>query len=390
MVIPSAQSRALSPRPRLLSLRDDIALAAIPPARWDALAAGQPLLSHAFLTALHDSGCAAPATGWRARHVTAWADDALVGALPLYAKMHSYGEYVFDWAWADAYRRHQRRYYPKLVAAIPFTPTPGQRLLAPDDATRAALLAHARGMLADGAYSSLHVLFPTAAEAALCEGEGMLVRHGVQFHWDNPGYRDFADFLAAFSHDKRKKIRQERRKLAESGVAFTRKQGGEISAADWAFFHACYEGTYRAHGSTPYLSLGFFERIGRTMPEHLLLVVGTRDGRPICAALDVFDGGTLWGRYWGAPEYVPGMHFEACYYQAIEFCIERGIARFEGGAQGIHKLARGLLPVTTCSAHAIADPAFARAIADFCARERVDVAHALQELETASPFRNGA
>jgi hypothetical protein len=390
MTIPAPLSRALSPRPRTVTLRDDVPLTAIPPARWDALAAGQPLLSHAFLSALHESGCAAPPTGWRAHYVTAWADEALVGALPLYEKMHSYGEYVFDWAWADAYRRHQRRYYPKLVAAIPFTPTSGHRLLAEDDATRAALLGHARGMLAGGTFSSLHVLFPTEAEAALCEAGGMLVRHGVQFHWDNPGYRDFADFLAAFSHDKRKKVKQERRKLAESGVTFTRKVGGEISAADWAFFHACYEGTYHAHGSTSYLSLDFFKRIGRTMPEHLLLVVGTREGRPICAALDVFDGGTLWGRYWGAPEYVPGMHFEACYYQAIEFCIERGIARFEGGAQGIHKLARGLLPVTTCSAHAIADPAFAKAIADFCARERVDVAHALEELETASPFRNEA
>ena len=351
MAIPSPLSRALSARPRTVTLRDDIPLAALPPARWDALAAGQPLLSHAFLTALHDSGCASPPTGWRARYVTAWADDTLVGALPLYAKMHSYGEYVFDWAWADAYRRHQRRYYPKLVAAIPFTPTPGQRLLAPDDATRVALLGHARGMLAGDACSSLHVLFPTAAEAALCETEGMLVRHGVQFHWDNPGYRDFTDFLAAFSHDKRKKVKQERRKLAAAGVAFTRKVGREISAADWSFFHACYEGTYQAHGSTPYLSLDFFDRIGRTMPEHLLLVLGTRDGRPICAALDVFDGGTLWGRYWGAPEYVPGMHFETCYYQAIEFCIERGIARFEGGAQGLHKLARGLLPVKIGRAH---------------------------------------
>ena len=381
MAIPTPLSRALSPRPPSLVLRDDVALAQIAAARWNELAAGQPLLSHAFLTALHDSGCAAPRTGWRARYVTAWADDALQGALPLYEKMHSYGEYVFDWAWADAYRRHQRRYYPKLVAAIPFTPTPGPRLLAADDATRGALLA-------GGAFSSLHVLFPTPAEAALCEAGGMLVRHGVQFHWDNPGYGDFADFLAAFSHDKRKKVKQERRKLAAAGVKFQRKVGGEISAADWAFFHACYEGTYHAHGSTPYLSLEFFERIGQSMPANLLLVLGTRDGRPICAALDVFDGTTLWGRYWGAPEYVPGMHFEACYYQAIEFCIERGIARFEGGAQGVHKLARGLLPVATSSAHAIADQAFERAIADFCARERVDVAHALEELETASPFRS--
>jgi predicted N-acyltransferase len=215
----------------------------------------------------------------------------------------------------------------------------------------------------------------------------MIVRHGVQFHWENPGYRDFADFLAAFSHDKRKKVKQERRKLAEAGLTFVRRVGRDITAADWAFFYRCYESTYRAHHSTPYLSPDFFERIGATIPEHLLLVLGHRNGRPLCAALDVFDGTTLWGRYWGTKDYVPALHFETCYYQAIEFCIERRITHFEGGAQGIHKLARGFLPVTTCSAHAIADPEFARAIADFCARERTDVAHAVGELEEASPFR---
>ena len=376
------------PRPRTLELRDDLPLASIPAAQWDALASGQPMLSHAFLSALHATGCASPRSGWHPRYVTAWAGNALAGAVPLYAKTHSYGEYVFDWAWADAYRRHGRRYYPKLVAAIPFTPTPGQRLLAHDEATRSALLAHARGMLGGDAYSSLHLLFLSAGEAALCEAAGMPIRHGVQFHWDNPGYRDFADFLAAFNHVKRKKVKQERRRLAESGVTFARKVGAEASAADWAFFHACYEGTYRLHGSTPYLSLEFFERIGTTMPEQLLLVIGTRAGQRVCAALDVFDARTLWGRYWGATEYVPGMHFEACYYQAIEFCIERRIARFEGGAQGIHKLARGLMPVTTFSAHAIADAAFAEAIADFCRRERVAVGDTVDELETASPFRD--
>ncbi len=375
-------------RPHGLVLRDDIALSRIPPDKWDALVPDQPLLAHAFLSALHVTECASPRTGWRPRYVTAWAGDALAGAMPLYAKTHSFGEYVFDWAWADAYRRYHRRYYPKLVAAIPFTPTAGPRLLAPDDTVRSALLAHARSLLARDEYSSLHVLFATEGDTALCAAAGMLIRHGVQFHWDNPGYRDFADFLAAFNHDKRKKVKQERRRLAESGITFTRATGRDIAGADWAFFHACYERTYRAHGSTPYLSLEFFETLGATMPEHLLLVIGARGGQPVCAALDIFARDTLWGRYWGASEYLPGLHFEACYYQAIEFCIERRIARFEGGAQGTHKLARGLMPVTTSSAHEIADPDFAAAIAEFCARERAEVGQAVDELENASPFRD--
>lgn len=386
MNIPRPPAADVPPQP--LALRDDVALNRIPAAAWDALVPGQPLLTHAFLSALHDSGCASPGTGWRPRYVTAWRGATLAGAVPLYEKMHSYGEYVFDWAWADAYRRHRRRYYPKLLVAVPFTPTTGPRLLAPDAPTRHALLAHTRGLLAAGNHSSLHVLFAPDDEIALCASAGMVVRHGVQFHWDNPGYRDFADFLAAFNHDKRKKVKQERRKLAESGVTFVRRTGREISAADWAFFHACYERTYASHGSTPYLSLEFFATLGATMPDNMLLVVGMRDGRPVCAALDVFSFDALWGRYWGTTEYLPGLHFEACYYQAIEFCIERRIARFEGGAQGTHKLARGLMPVTTSSAHAIADPDFAAAIADFCARERAEVAHAVDELETASPFRD--
>ena len=369
-------------------VRDDVALDSIAPAAWDALAGGQPFVSHAFLSALHASGCAAPRTGWTPRYLTAWHDRVLVGALPLYAKSHSYGEYVFDWGWAEAYRRHGRRYYPKLLAAVPFTPVPGPRVLASAPAVRRALLERALGLVHGGDYSSLHVLFPATAESAEGEALGMTTRHGVQFHWSNPGYRDFADFLAAFTHDKRKKVKQERRRLAEAGVTFERRCGRDIGPADWAFFFGCYERTYRAHRSTPYLTLAFFEEIGRTLAEHLLLVVGSRAGRPLCAALDVFDGDALWGRYWGATEYVPGLHFEACYYQAIDFCIERGIGRFEGGAQGLHKLARGLRPVPTHSLHAIGDPRFAAAIAEFCAQERVDVGATLDELEQATPFRD--
>jgi uncharacterized protein len=265
---------------------------------------------------------------------------------------------------------------------------PGPRLLAPDARTRRALLDTALSRLRDGHYSSLHVLFTDDEQTAEGQGATMIVRRGVQFHWTNAGYRDFGDFLAALTHDKRKKIRQERRKLAESGVSFVRKQGREITDRDWDLFFRCYQRTYRAHHSTPYLTRVFFDRLGRTMPEHMLLVIGEHGGVPLCAALDVFTSDALWGRYWGAIHPAPGLHFEACYYQAIEFCIERGIARFEGGAQGAHKLARGLLPVTTNSLHAIGDRRFAEVIADYCARERVDVAHAVDELEESSPFRD--
>jgi predicted N-acyltransferase len=379
-----------------LAIRDDIALADIAAPSWDRLAADQPLLSHAFLLALHDTGCATRATGWTPRYLTAWRDGELVGAMPLYAKSHSYGEYVFDWAWADAYRRYGRRYYPKLVCAIPFTPTPGPRLLGADPVAQATLLAHAlaalhaRGPGAHSTPSSLHLLFLPPEQAALAAASGMTIREGVQFHWQNGGYRDFGDYLAAFTHDKRKKVKQERRKLGTSGVTLARKVGRDISRADWSFFYRCYERTYRDHHSTPYLTQAFFERLGDAMPANVLLVLAMRDGRPLAAALDVFCATTLWGRYWGTLDYVAGLHFEVCYYQAIEFCIERGIERFEGGAQGVHKLARGLLPAKTYSAHAIADREFAAAIAAFCERERVDVSHTIGELEASSPFRDDA
>lgn len=370
-----------------LVVRENLAIDGIDACDWNALARGQPLLSHAFLDALHETGCASRATGWQPRYVGAWRGDRLVGAMPLYAKTHSYGEYVFDWGWADAYRRYGRRYYPKLVAAIPFTPVSGPRLLADDADVKLALLDAARAIVARREASSLHLLFLDDSDAKLCQDAGTIARSGVQFRWTNAGYRDFADFLGSFAHDKRKKVKQDRRKVTDAGVSFVRKVGREIEPRDWDFFFRCYESTYRAHHSTPYLTLPFFRRIAEAMPEHLLLVLGHREGQPLCAALDVFDGRTLWGRYWGTLDYVPGLHFEACYYQAIEFCVERGIASFEGGAQGLHKLARGLTPLATHSAHAIAEPAFAAAIADFCARERVDIAHTIGELAESAPFK---
>jgi predicted N-acyltransferase len=372
------------------SLRFIDSLSAIPASAWDALIGDQPLLSHAFLHALHETGCASRDTGWTPHFVTAWRGNTLTGAMPLYFKSHSYGEYVFDWSWADAYRRYGRRYYPKLVSAVPFTPATGSRLIAASAADRRRLLDAAMKLLQQKDMSSLHILFPTAEEAVECEAAGMFMRDSVQFHWSNPGYRDFEDFLGTMNHSKRKKIHQERRKVAETGVTFRRLTGADIDARTWRFFFQCYSTTYRQHHSTPYLSLEFFTRIGRELPGNVLLVIGDKDGEPVCAALDIFGGNTLWGRYWGAVDYIPGLHFEACYYQAIEFCIERKLAHFEGGAQGVHKLARGFLPVTQRSAHAIADPDFARAISAFTARERSEIADTVDELERASPFKHAS
>jgi predicted N-acyltransferase len=261
---------------------------------------------------------------------------------------------VFDWAWADAYERHGLAYYPKLLAAVPFTPATGPRLLAATR-RRARRLAKALVALArDSAVSSLHVLFPTGEEAGALREAGMLERRGVQFHWRNPGYASFDAFLAELSHDKRKKIRQERRRVSEAGVTFRRVTGHDATEADWDFFTRCYRRTYALHRSTPYLSRAFFGMIAQRMPGNVLLVVAELEGRPIAAALDLFSPAALYGRYWGAMEYVPGLHFEACYYQAMEFCIERGIGLFEGGAQGEHKHARGFLPEATRSLHWLA------------------------------------
>ena len=305
--------------------------------------------------------------------------------LPLYVKTHSRGEYVFDWAWAEAYARHGVEYYPKLLGAVPFTPVTGPRLLAADDAARGALAAAA--LEAAREFSSLHVLFAPEAEARLLQARGMLVRHTVQFHWKNEGYASFDEFLARMSHQRRKNIRQERRRVREAGVAFRWLEGGEIGEREWAFFHRCYANTYAAHGQRPYLSLEFFLRAGGAMPENFLLVLAVRDGAPIAAALDVRGGDTLYGRYWGALEHVPLLHFEACYYQAIEFAIARGLARFEGGAQGEHKLYRGLLPAQTLSAHWLAHPRFARAVEDYLQREALGIAQYVNELNEHTPFK---
>ncbi len=371
----------ISPSVRILD-----SLAAVDTAQWDSLTGGHPFLSHAFLHALHETGCASEATGWLPQYVTLWGDNELVGALPLYLKTHSYGEYVFDWAWADAYNRHGLDYYPKLLSAIPFSPVSGPRLLAADVATRRALIEAALALA--HRLSSLHCLFPPGDEALEWQAAGLMLRQGVQFHWENRGYRDFEDFLAQLSHDKRKKIRQERRRVREAGVVLRRLCGSDITPEHWRFFTRCYNLTYRAHHSTPYLNLAFFERLGATMPDNVLLILAERDGAPLAATLNIYSREALYGRYWGAIEHVPMLHFEACYYQALEFCIERGIKVFEGGAQGEHKLARGFLPTKTWSAHWLQHPSFANAVEDFLAREAKGINRYVDELNDHTPFKS--
>ncbi len=363
------------------------AIAEVPAADWDALAGDPPFLRHDYFHALETTGCVGENAGWIPRHLTLWQDGRLAAAMPLYEKTHSYGEYVFDWAWAQAYERSGLRYYPKLVSAIPFTPVQCQRLLARDGRSRQALLAAFLDLARASGRSSAHVLFPVPAEAALMQAHGMLLRHSVQFHWRNAGYADFEQFLALLTRDKRKKIRQERRRIHDLGIRFRHLVGDEIGDDQWRFFLRCYRRTYGLHGSTPYLNLDFFLRLGAVMPENLLLVLAERDGHAVACALNVFKAHTLYGRYWGALDYLPGLHFETCYYQAIDFCIARGIGTFEGGAQGEHKLARGLLPVRTVSAHWLAHPEFAQAVERHLVRESAGVATYLDELNEHSPFR---
>jgi len=375
--------------------------AEVPADEWNALLARDaqptPFLRHEFLDALHVARCAVDDTGWSPHFVTLTDANTgrLAAATPVYAKQHSYGEYVFDWAWADAYQRNNLPYYPKLLCAVPFTPVQGTRLLAADDDARRRLAATLLAFAEQSDVSSLHVLFPTGDEARLLESMGMMLREGVQFHWLNDGYRHFDDFLGTLEQKKRKNIRAERRKVHDAGVTFRRLTGDQITDADWRFFSRCYRQTYREHYSSPYLNLDFFRTIGATMPENLLLVIAEADGKPVASALAVYrrgehGGGTLYGRYWGAIEHVPCLHFETAYYQLLEFCIEAGLDTFEGGAQGEHKLARGFLPTVTHSAHWLAHPAFSDAVARFLERETEHIHAYVDELREHDPFRRSA
>ncbi len=374
-----------------LKIIDD--LAHIPAAEWDVLAGGDPFLSHAYLHALQTSGCATAQFGWQAQFLTLWQGGHLLGGMPLYVKMHSVGEHVFDFAWAEAYHRHGLRYYPKLVCTVPFTPVTGARLLAATAQVREMLLESALELAKNLGMSSLHCLFLNETDAQIATAHGMMLRQDVQFHWQNSaleqprGYRDFAEFLAGLNREKRKRIKQERRKVQQAGITLQCVTGDVATAEQWNFFASCYAHTRQLHHSPPALNDDFFRRIGITLPQHTLLVIASREGRMIASALNLFTDTVLYGRSWGAFEFHPGLHFEACYYQAMEFCIARGIKIFEGGAQGEHKLARGFLPVTTCSAHWLAHPEFARAVEDYLQRETAEVSAYVGSLNERSPFK---
>jgi predicted N-acyltransferase len=365
---------------------------------WATLLANEadpsPFMRHEYLCAMHQSGSATETTGWQPQFMTLWRGNALQAACPMYLKNHSYGEYVFDWAWANAYAQHGLDYYPKALVAVPFTPVPGARLLARDAASRQALvkalIAHTRAEQ----LSSLHLLFAQTQDIEACQTAGLMLRHTVQFHWANADgrgtpFESFEGFLASLQQEKRKKIRQERRKVHESGVRFRSSRGGDISGADWDFFYRCYERTYLEHGNAPYLNRGFFRLMAQTMPDHWLLFVAERDGRPMACSLIGIDAQArvAYGRYWGALERVDCLHFEACYYQPLEWCIAQGFMRFEGGAQGEHKMARALLPVKTTSAHWLAHPSFADAVERFLEREGQGIGEYLDHLALRNPLK---
>jgi uncharacterized protein len=361
-------------------------LAGTDPEEWNALAGEQPFIRHQFLSALLETGCASRRAGWEPRFLLLRRAGVLCGAMPLFAKSHSYGEYVFDWSWAEAHERHGIAYYPKTLCAVPFTPVRGRRILAASDADRDTLV----GAALDNARStsSLHVLFPCEEDVRALEKRGLLLRRTVQFHWRNENYEDFEDFLARLSHSRRKNIRQERRRVREAGISLKRLEGLEISRKLWEFFHRCYRNTYAAHGSTPYLTLEFFLRLGSDLPGNTVMVMAERDGQPVASSLLLQDSTALYGRYWGAVEHVPLLHFECCYYQPIEHAIAKGLQVFEGGAQGEHKLFRGLLPVETVSAHWLAHPRFSRAVEQFLERESGGIARYVDELCEHSPFKH--
>jgi predicted N-acyltransferase len=382
--------------PTELTLRVHGAPDALPREAWNALLAASPqpspFMRHEYLQALHDSGSATAATGWQPLFVGAWQGDELVGACPVWLKSHSWGEYVFDWAWADAYRRHGLHYYPKLLLAVPFTPVAGSRLLARDARVRSALLQGLRTLAHERQLSSIHLLFGADEDHAAALGLGWLERHGVQFHWRNresAPYADFVDFLACLQREKRKKIQQEQRRVREAGVEYEVLQGRQIDTASWDFFYRCYTLTYAAHRSTPYLGREFFAAVAQSMPEHWLMFIARRGGERIAASLVALDPQRrrAFGRYWGATEPLPCLHFDACYYQPLAWCIAQRYEVFEGGAQGEHKMARGLLPVPTRSSHWLAHPQFREAVADFLDQEGQAMGDYVSGLEQHQPFK---
>jgi predicted N-acyltransferase len=362
-----------------------LGVAALDPAHWDALTDGSdPFLSHAFLAALEDSGSVGPGTGWSPAPILVEDDGTVVAAAPAYLKSHSQGEYVFDHGWADAYQRAGGAYYPKLQVAVPFTPVPGPRLLG---SRPQQLLAACEAVVVQNGLSSAHITFLDDGDAAHCEARGWLIRDGLQYHWFNRGYASFDDFLATLSSRKRKQIRKER-KAASDGLEFSALRGAEIGPAEWEAMWGFYQDTGSRKWGHPYLTRAFFERIAGAMGDRLLLFLARRDGRPVAGALNVIGSKALYGRYWGALAEVPFLHFELCYYQAIDWAIANGLAEVQAGAQGEHKLARGYEPVITRSAHFLADPGLRAAVKRYLDGERTAIADEARWLADALPYRS--
>ena len=359
----------------------------VSPDAWQVMAQGNPFVGYHFLRLLQATQCVHPRQGWYPHYVLLHQNNELVGAAPCFLKTHSRGEFVFDQGWAQAFAAHGLAYYPKLLIASPFTPVQGPRLLAVDAAARQALAQGLRQLCEQMQASSLHVLFVTNEDRQALQRAGFMVREGVQFHWRNAGYEGTESFLAQLTQDKRKKIRQDSKYVAAQGIRYRWLEGAELTPEHLSFFYRCYVQTYIEHHSQPYLSEAFFQRAHAQGVLHFVLIMAERDGAPVACALNVRAGEVLYGRYWGSTEFVRGLHFETCYLQSIAYCIANQLQAFEGGAQGEHKMARGLMPTPTYSAHYVAHPQFAQAISDFLDKETAAVESYMGELRTTSPFK---
>jgi predicted N-acyltransferase len=378
--------------PASLTARAHSRLSEIDAAAWNALLPDDnPFVDHAFLSGLEEYGCLHPRRGWQPHHLALYRDDTLVAAAPCYLKGNSHGEYVFDWSWAGAYERNGLEYYPKLLSAVPYSPVTGPRLLVgqSDESPffRQLLIELLKSQTESSGLSSVHLNFATETDSAsFADFKEWLPRFDWQFHWHNAGWNDFGDFLASMTSKKRKNIRQERDHVARAGVTCEIRHGDEMSARDWEIVHAFYEATFDEKGNYPALTLPFFQHLGRVMPRRVMAVIARRGDDPIAAALVLRSSDTLYGRYWGSSENLPGLHFEVCYYQGIEYCLKNGLKRFEPGAQGEHKLARGFLPTVTRSFHYLADARFRKAIGDSLKREAAALEDYRDELMSHSPY----
>ena len=359
-------------------------------AAWDELNAGRfPFLQHAFLERAEATGCVSSDTGWTPCHLGAYdRSGKLTAAMPLYEKSHSWGEFVFDWSWAQAYERAGLDYYPKLVSAVPFTPAPRSAVLAKNGADAAAILTFATDFARNNGYSSLHVLFPEFADLPALQDAGLLLRKDCQFHWQNRDYNDFEDFLAQFSSAKRKKARRDRRHVVESGVRYRWHDGAEMSHSQWSAVYRLLSYTFMRRGSMPYFDLQFFEQVSRKLPGQILVAAAELDSTIVAAAVFFRGSDTLYGRYWGCDRHINALHFETCYYQGIDYCIRHGLQRFEPGTQGEHKISRGFSPVATWSAHWLARPDFFDAIERYVGEEQNYIDDYMDAVDAHSPYKH--